>query len=191
MNLSNRALDVNILMTPFEVQTNWHVITGSVSSGKTTVIDLLSDEGFSTVAEAGRLYVEEEMAKGKTIEDIRENQTLFTLKVIERMHSSESLLKIDDTYFLDRAVPDGLAFCRANGIDPNQILKKCFHRRYKTIFFFDRLPVKADGVRTEDDETAQLIDTWLFRDYESLGYPIIRVPVLPPKERLKFILSFL
>lgn len=191
MDFSNHTLETTTLTTSFELQTNWHVITGSVSSGKTTIVDMLSKEGFSTVAEAGRLYVEEEMAKGKTIENIRGDQALFTLKVIERMHLRESLLNIDDMCFLDRAVPDGLAFCRVNKVDPNRILKKCFRHRYKSVFFFERLPVKADGIRTEDDETAQLIDSWLVRDYAFLGYSIIRVPVLPPKERLRFILSFL
>ncbi len=31
-------LDPDLLSTLFRVQTNWHVITGTVSSGKTTLI---------------------------------------------------------------------------------------------------------------------------------------------------------
>jgi hypothetical protein len=58
-------LDLGLLSTPFRVQTNWHVRTGAVSSGITTLIDQLADRGFQTVPEATRLYIEEEMAKGR------------------------------------------------------------------------------------------------------------------------------
>ena len=47
-------LDPDLLSTPFGIQTNWHVITGAVCSGKTTLIDLLADKGFQTVPEIGR-----------------------------------------------------------------------------------------------------------------------------------------
>jgi predicted ATPase len=55
-----KELDPDLLSTPFRVQTNWHVITGASSSGKTTLIDLLADRGFQTVPEAGRQYFERE-----------------------------------------------------------------------------------------------------------------------------------
>ena len=59
-------LDPALLSTPFEVQTNWHVITGAASCGKTTLIDLLADKEFQTVPETARLYIEREMAKGRS-----------------------------------------------------------------------------------------------------------------------------
>jgi ABC-type taurine transport system ATPase subunit len=53
-------LDPDLLSAPFGVQTNWHVITGAASCGKTTLIDLLADQGFQTVPETARLYIERE-----------------------------------------------------------------------------------------------------------------------------------
>jgi hypothetical protein len=47
-------LNPDLLPAPFGVQTNWHVITGAQSSGKTTLIDQLADEGFRTVPEVAR-----------------------------------------------------------------------------------------------------------------------------------------
>jgi hypothetical protein len=38
-------LDPQLLSTPFGIQTNWHVITGAPSSGKSTLIDQLADRG--------------------------------------------------------------------------------------------------------------------------------------------------
>ena len=38
-NCNHIALDPALLSTPFKIQTNWHVITGAPSSGKTTMIN--------------------------------------------------------------------------------------------------------------------------------------------------------
>ena len=57
---------------PFRVQTNWHVIAGAQSCGKTTLIDQLADQGFQTVPEGARLYLEGEMSRGRPIDEIRE-----------------------------------------------------------------------------------------------------------------------
>lgn len=36
-------LEPELLSTPFAVQTNWHVITGAICCGKTTLINLLAE----------------------------------------------------------------------------------------------------------------------------------------------------
>ena len=41
----------------------------------------------------------------------------------------------------------------------------------------------------EDDAAAGFLDEWLARDYCALGYSVVRVPVLSPKERLAFVLE--
>jgi len=182
-------LDSDLLSTPFGVQTNWHVITGTVSSGITTLIDQLADRGFQTVPEAARQYIEREMAKGRTIDEIRENPAALQRSLNDMMLRIEHGLRANDVLFLDRAFPDALAFCRANGLNPNEILADCFHHRYASVFLLDRFPVEQDGVRFHDDVTADLIDEWLARDYSALGYCVVRVPVLSPQERLAFVLE--
>lgn len=182
-------LDPDLLSIPFRVQTNWHVITGTVSSGKTTLIDQLADRGFQTVPEAGRQYIEREIAKGRKIDEIRENSATLARILKDIMLRNEHGLRLNDAVFLDRAFPDTLAFYRAYGLNPNEILADCFHYRYASVFLLDRFPVKQDGVRTEDDVTADLIDEWLARDYSALGYVVVKVPVLSIQERLAFILE--
>ena len=73
-DLKATELDLDLLSTPFRVQTNWHVITGAACSGKTTLIDLLADKGFQTVPETGRQYIEIEMARGRTLDEIFEDE---------------------------------------------------------------------------------------------------------------------
>lgn len=185
----NIELDANILNTPFKVQTNWHAITGTVSSGKTTLIDQLAERGFQTVPEVGRHYFERELARGRMIDEIRENPVALTRSLIDLMLETEFGLRANDVLFLDRAFPDALAFCRVYGLNPNEFLAECFRYHYASVFMLDRLPVLLDGVRAEDDVTAGLLDEWLARDYSALGYRVVRVPVLPPEERLAFVLE--
>jgi predicted ATPase len=182
-------LDPNLLSIPFGVQTNWHVITGAPCSGKTTLIDQLADRGFRTVPETGRQYIEREMTRGRTIDEIREDEAALARGIRDMQLGIEHRLRANDVAFLDRAFPDCLAFCRVVGLDPNQILAECFHHRYASVFVLDRLPVQQDGVRTEDDATAGFLDEWLARDYNALGYRVVRVPVLSPEERLAFVLE--
>ena len=45
--------------------------------------------------------------------------------------------------------------------------------------------------RTEDEEDQKKIHQLIIDVYESLGFPMVFVPVLPPKERLEFILKYI
>jgi predicted ATPase len=174
---------------PFRIQTKWHVITGTVCSGKTTLIDQLSDKGFQTVPEPGRQYFEREMAKGRTIDEIRANPSELVRTLIDITLEIEHGLRANDGLFLDRAFPDALAFSRVNGLNPNEFLADCFHHRYASVFLLDRFPVEQDGVRAEEDATAAFIDKCLALDYSALGYRVVRVPVLSVQERLAFVLG--
>ncbi len=181
-------LDPDLLSTPFGVQTNWHVITGAACSGKTTLIDLLADQGFRTVPETARQFIDREMARGRTIEEILWD--VATEPAIEDMQLRiEHGLRATDIVFLDRALPDSLTFRRLVGLNPNEILAECFHHRYASVFILDRLPFQLDGARIEDDASTGFLDEWLARDYSALGYGVVRVPVLPPQERLAFVLE--
>ena len=185
----NTELDPELLLTPFKVQTNWHVITGTSCSGKTTLIDQLSNEGFQTVQESGRQYFESELAKGRTMDEIRRDRSTFTRQVYAMMLEREHILQPAEFIFLDRALPDAFAFFRFAGINPNEILSDCFQNRYATVFMLDRLTYQKDGIRAGDDMYAETFDLWMSRDYRALGYNVVRVPVLPPEERLAFVLE--
>jgi predicted ATPase len=182
-------LDPDLLSTLFEVQTNWHVITGAASCGKTTLIDLLAEKGFQTVPETARLYIEAEMAQGRTMREIREDGAAFQRRLAEMQVAVERGLRAADVLFLDRGVPDCLAYCRVFGPNPNEVLAECFHHRYASVFMLDPLAFDRDGARDQDAHLAAYLHEWHARDYSALGYDIVRVPVLPPKARLAFVLD--
>jgi predicted ATPase len=182
-------LDPQLLATPFRVQTNWHVITGAACCGKTTLIDLLADQGFQTVPETARQLMEGEMARGRTIEEIFEGGAAFERILMDVQQGIEHGLRETEVIFLDRALPDCLTFFRIFGLNPNDILAECLHHRYASVFVLDLLPFQLDGARIKDDTYTVVLDEWLERDYTALGYDVVRVPVLSPHERLEFVLE--
>ena len=182
-------LDPGLLSTPFGVQTNWHVITGAPSCGKTTLINLLADKGFQTVPEGARQYMEREAARGRTIDEIHANAVTLQRGIKDMQLEIERGLRANDFAFLDRAVPDTLAWYRVFGLNPNEFLLDCFHHRYASVFILDQLPVQLNGFRFEDVVNTAFFDKLHTQDYNALGYSIIRLPVLPPEERLAFVLE--
>jgi predicted ATPase len=181
-------LDPDLLSMPYRVQTNWHVITGAICCGKTTLINMLADRGFQTLPETSRQYIEREVAKGRTLDEI------FSSKADERaitdmQRRAELGLRATDVVFLDHALPSYLWFWRLIGLNPNELLPECFHHRYASVFILDQLPLELDGARIEDDDFTVLLDEALVRDYSALGYRLVRVPVLSPQERLEFVLK--
>jgi predicted ATPase len=110
-------LDPDLLSTPFRCQTDWHVITGAPCCGKTTLINQLAGIGFRMVPEVGREYIEREMARGRTIDEIRENEVDFCHTIKDLQWAMELGLPTKERLFLDRAFPDSLTFFRIRGDD--------------------------------------------------------------------------
>ncbi len=187
-DINTSELDPNLLSSSFEVNTNWHVITGAASSGKTTLIDILANRGFKTAHETARKYINQELAAGRTLEEIFGHHDT-EMRIEEMQLGIEHELNANDVVFLDRALPDSITFRRLAGLDPNEILQKCFHHRYASVFILERLPFQLNGARIEADTYTVLLDEWLARDYAALGYEVVRVPVLSAEDRITFMLE--
>ncbi len=181
-------LDPDLLATPFAVQTKWHVLTGAACSGKTTLIDQLAEKGYQTVPECARQYIDLELAKGRTFDDMFGNPA-DELCITNMQQRIEQGIRATDVTFLDRALPDSITFYRFCGLNPNEILVDCLQYRYASVFILERLPFHQNGARIDHDATSCLLDEWLVRDYSALGYDVVRLPVLPPDERLAFVLD--
>jgi len=184
-------LEADLLTTPFRIHTNWHVITGAPSCGKTTLISLLADKGFQIAPEGARLYLEREITRGRTIEEIRSNKVNLQRSMKDMQLEIERGLQANECIFLDRAIPDYLAWYRFFGLNPNEFLRECFHYRYASVFILDQLPLQYNGLRYKDAALQGYTDEWHTRDYSALGYRITRVQVMPPEERLVFVLRVL
>ena len=171
-------------------QTNWYVITGGPGSGKTTTVNLLQKRGYTTTIEHARHYIDTQRITGRTVEEIRKNQIEFQKGILDMQIEQEASLPPGEIVFLDRALPDALAYYRFLEIPENEKLDNALKEAsYKKIFILDFLPLVNDYARSEDEVAQKQIHLLLTEVYESLPFPVIHVPVLPPEERVDFILK--
>ena len=174
--------------TPPET-TNWYVITGAPCSGKSAVIQTLAQRGFKVVQEAARGYIDSQLASGLTLEEIKSDILSFERHILLEKVRIEAALPKNRLHFLDRAVPDSVAYFQLEGLDRDEPLGYSRQIRYKGIFLFERLTFESDAVRTEDNELAGQIELLLEKCYRQLGYTIMRVPVMPVGRRADWVLK--
>ena len=172
------------------IKTNWYVITGGPGSGKTTVINQLNMLGYHTTIEHARHFIDTQLINGQTVEEIRKNQVEFQKAVLDMQITQENSLSPDDVVFLDRALPDALAYYRFLGLTADERLEDLISgRQYKKVFILERLPLVNDYARREDENAQIRISELITEVYKSLPSPVVHVPVLNLTDRVKFILN--
>ena len=170
--------------------TNWYVITGGPSSGKTTTVNLLRARGYKTTVEHARHYIDTQRITGKTVEEIKRNQKDFQHGVLAMQAAQEQELSPTETVFLDRAIPDALAYYRFLGLSEDEQIKSALkHASYRKVFILDPLPLVRDYARTEDSAAQKEIHQLIINVYGSLGVPVVHVPALSPEDRVDFIVK--
>ncbi len=169
--------------------TNWYVITGAPCSGKSAVIRALAYRGFKVVHEAARAYIDSQLALGYSLREIKTDILAFERHILLEKVRVEQSLPRNTVHFLDRAIPDSVAYFQLEGLDPEEPMSYSHTLRYKGIFVLDRLMFEADEVRTEDNELAGKIEMLLEKCYRKLGYTLIRVPVMPVEQRAEWVLK--
>ena len=173
-----------------EIITNWRVITGGPCTGKTTVIELLAKRGYKTTIEHARHYIDTQKIHGRTVEEIRENKKEFQLGVLNMQIEEEGKLDVNEQVFLDRALPDAMAYYQFLGLEYDErLVEQCNKYCYKKVFILDRLPLVNDYARREDEAEQIRIHKLIISVYKTYPCPIVHVPVLPPEERVDFILK--
>ena len=172
------------------IQTNWYVITGGPSTGKTTTINMLQEKGYMTTIEHARHYIDTMRTEGETVEEMRNNKRKFQLGILDMQIEQEASINPEDVVFLDRAIPDALAYYRFLNLEVDKILKEAIRSvNYKKIFILDKLPLINDYARLESKNDQNQIHNLITEVYESLSFPVIHVPVLPKADRVNFILN--
>lgn len=194
--------------------TKWWVITGGPSTGKSTLLEYLAQQGFKTMPEAARVFIDEERAKGRTTKEIRAREPDFQEVVREMKHHIEDEVPSGQLTFWDRGNwGDSLAYMSTAHVvslgrrgDSNLYLYESYSGdtsvlvqkiRYAGVFILDRLSSydSADDARVESEVQATAIHGRIDRMYRWLGYEPIRVPVFSPdkeasvQRRAQFILD--
>jgi len=166
-----------------------YVITGGPCSGKTSLLEELGKRRYKIIKETAKEVIQEEISKGVAdpwhAKDFQEKITALQVKAEAAIPAGNSIA------FLDRGLPDGLAYCkfRNQKVPRNLIeaLKKC---DYEKIFFLQQLPKYEQAkCRSETEEEAKQIGELVKQAYAQLDYDIIEVPPLGIKERADFVIK--
>ncbi len=157
------------------------VLTGGPCAGKTTVLNELSKLGFATVPEAAEILLRKHRFRNSV--NFQKKICKLQLKLEEETEPRYGLV------FFDRGLPDGIAYMEMiNRRIPK--LEKLSKGRYDFVFVLDRLPFRSEGIRIESgDDEAEELHNRIINVYKRLNYTVFNVPVAPPKDRVRFILS--
>lgn len=177
-------------LVPHPADTHWHVVTGGPSSGKTTTVDLLRARGYATTIEHARHYIDLQRITGHSTEEVRARQREFQRAVVDMQIEQERSLDPSRTVFLDRALPDSLAYYRFLDLEPEPaLLRAVASARYATVFLLDLLPLATDYARTEDTAAQRRIHDLIGQVYRERQFDVVTVPALPREARVDFILE--
>lgn len=173
--------------------TNWWIITGGPSSGKTTLLEDLGRSGYNTMPEAARVFIDSEMAKGRTVNAIRRSEFHFQNAVLKLKIATEDSTPEDKLILWDRGIDDTWAYLAQNGTyDTETFPEEHYYkveRKYRKVFLLDLLPYENDYARIEDERQARRIHSLIRDMYEHSGYDVVRVPVFSRPERAEFVID--
>ena len=120
---------------------NWFVITGGPSSGKTTLIELLGKRGHATIPEVARTVIDEGLAKGRLVEEIRKDEKQFQDEVLRRKIAIEAAHNRNALTFFDRGMHDTIAYLRLYGWELDQHVQQAVEQaNYRQVFLLEPLP---------------------------------------------------
>lgn len=173
------------------MRTNWHIITGGPSSGKTTLLNALAERGYKTVPEAARTLIDRGLAEGKSIDDIRGDELAFQMKVLELKQDIESKLSQNEIIFFDRGQHDTLAYLKLYDFPISETVTDALAAAsYGQVFLLEPLAnFEADYARTESAEQARKLHQLLAEAYDSYGIKPRTVPAISVADRVEFILE--
>lgn len=183
-----------------QLKTKRIVVTGGPSTGKTTVIEALEQEGYHCFEEVIRAMTVAKKAEGNDVvfesnpivsvaDPLAFNQMILDARIAQ---FESSLQSTDELVFFDRGIPDVLAYmdCFDQEYDASFKAAAVAHR-YDVIFLMP--PWKeihvVDNERFESYEESLRVNACLEHAYTSFGYDIQRVPKDTISNRVDFILE--
>lgn len=171
------------------------VLIGGPGTGKSTVLNALKTRGFHCMSEVSREVTLEAQKKG--IQQLFLTEPLLFSKMLlegrERQYKEADETDADWVFF-DRGLPDVFAYMDYTKDEyPGYFKEKSEQYQYSYIFAFKpwRKIYVSDNERYESYEESVLIDQYIQKAYQELGYKIIEVPFGSVNERSDFIINWL
>lgn len=164
------------------------VITGGPGAGKTTLLNALGEQGFATFAESSRTIIEQQSQLEGGILPWN-NLPEFARLCLELMSEQKQQAQSHEVAFVDRAIPDIIAYLRVGDcdVDLDFVTESAgYHSQVLTCRPEASIYVQ-DEVRPHSFEEALAIHQILVATYAELGYQVVEVPWGTVEERVRFV----
>jgi len=174
---------------------HFYILTGGPGAGKTSVLNILSQQGHRVVPEAARAIIRAQVQNGGTALPWKDQQryTALMLRHSEQDYRQAACTGTKTPVFFDRGIPDTLchALLAGQGI-PEDMDRLARTYRYNTqVFLFPAWQeiYITDTERKQSWEEAVHTSEKMKAVYEAYGYRVTEVPRLSPEARAGFILA--
>lgn len=170
---------------------NWYVITGGPSAGKTTLLEALENAGCHVEHESARIVIDEGIAAGKSITEIRADEQAFQKEVYEHKLAREQRLDPRELIFFDRGMQDTTAYLQLHGYVISEHMRhEISFADYRKIYLLQPYSYEKDYARTESEPEQERLFTLLKEAYTDSHNHIEVIPPFPTKEeRIEYFLN--
>lgn len=169
------------------------VITGGPGSGKSTLADALARCGFSSMPEAGRAIIRDQVAIGGEALPWLNRQAFAELMLSLEMRSYRDGLRLAGRVVFDRGVPDVLGYLRLCGLSVPPHMARAAHifRYHRRVFVAPPWPeiFSQDSERKQSFDEARSTHAAMIETYSALGYELISLPLDSVEKRVQFVLA--
>jgi predicted ATPase len=169
-----------------------YIITGGPGTGKTSIINELTNRGINCYSEVARSVIIQELAAESNALP-NKDVLAFTKRVVKIMRMNLNECDKHLLNFFDRGLPDSAGYLWSEGVEtPDYLTEAITKADYENIVFiapFWKDIYTIDNQRIESPEVAQKIDTAIRHVYSNFGYTLKEIPLLPVKQRVDFIIT--
>ncbi|MBS4432349.1 ATPase [Pectobacterium punjabense] len=169
------------------------VLTGGPGSGKSTLIDALTQRGYTCSTEAGRAIIQDQLAIGGNALPWGDRAAFAEMMLCWEMRSYHHLDDGNTPCFFDRGLPDiagYLSLCELPiPMHLEEALRQC--RYFEHVFIAPpwREIYAQDTERKQSFEEAVLTYQVMLDTYQKYGYQLWELPRVSVDERVSFIIS--
>jgi predicted ATPase len=168
------------------------VIAGGPGSGKSTLIEALSDAGETCYEESSRVLIREQLAQGGRLVPW-EDLTAFAQECSERMRAQITDSAYRGRCFFDRGLPDLIGYLSRDGrAAPDEW--RTASRAYASVVFFAppwREIFLNDAERPQTFDEAQELSVHIRRAYLDCGFHVIELVKGSVADRRRQVLDYL
>lgn len=164
------------------------VITGGPGAGKTTLLDAMAELGYATFSEGSRTLIEQQSRLENGVLPWT-NLPEFANLCLQLMGQQKRAAFNHEVAFVDRAIPDIVAYLRVGGCYVDQAFLVESTGYHETVLACrpEASVYVQDEVRPHSFEEALQIHQALVDCYIELGYQVSEVPWGSVEERVAFV----